>query len=131
MKPADWVFMVSGILVAALIVLLLSTARSRGQEHFHHAQDAPIHEQFYSTWFMPDQPTKSCCNLADCYPVERVEWRNGELYAMRREDGRMIHVPQQKIEHNRDNPDGRSHMCAPPPNRSGDQVYCFTLGGGA
>lgn len=35
------------------------------------------------------------------------------------------------IERNRDNPDGRSHLCAPPPRayRPSDTVYCFALGG--
>jgi hypothetical protein len=32
----------------------------------------PLHEKFYSTWYMPDQPTKSCCNNADCYPTEII-----------------------------------------------------------
>ena len=31
---------------------------------------------------------------------------------------------------NRDNPDGRNHLCAPPPSASFvDTVYCFALGG--
>ena len=35
------------------------------------------------------------------------------------------------IERNRDNPDGRNHLCAPPPRayRPSDTVYCFALGG--
>jgi citrate lyase beta subunit len=33
---------------------------------------------------------------------------------------------------NRDNPDGRNHVCMPAPNRSysDDEVFCFALGGG-
>jgi hypothetical protein len=34
------------------------------------------------------------------------------------------------VERNRDNPDGRNHLCAPPPALSPlDSVYCFALGG--
>jgi hypothetical protein len=40
-------------------------------------------------------------------------------------------VPAAKVERNRDNPDGRSHLCAPPPTAtafSPDTVFCFSLG---
>jgi hypothetical protein len=41
-----------------------------------------------------------------------------------------ILIPLQKIERNRDNPDGRNHLCAPPPALSpADTVYCFASGG--
>ena len=56
------------------------------EEHRHHPpQDMPLHERFYSTWFMPDEPTKSCCNMADCYPTT-VQYHDGQWWAMRRED---------------------------------------------
>jgi hypothetical protein len=56
---------------------------------------------------------------------------DGNLYAKRREDGKYILIPPEKVEHNRDNPDGRNRLCAPPPNRSlpSDTVYCFASGG--
>jgi hypothetical protein len=39
-------------------------------------------------------------------------------------------VPPQKIERNRDNPDGRNHVCMPPPSHSqAGSVFCFSLGG--
>jgi hypothetical protein len=41
--------------------------------HRHHpAQDQLLHEKFYSTWHMPDNPAFSCCNNADCYPTEKL-----------------------------------------------------------
>jgi hypothetical protein len=43
---------------------------------------------------------------------------DGNLYAKRREDGKYILIPPEKVEHNRDNPDGRNHLCTPPPNPS-------------
>jgi hypothetical protein len=76
--------------------------------HRHHpAQDRPLHERFYSTWHMPDNPAFSCCNNADCYPTE-IKSVDGKIYAKRREDGKYILIPPQKIERNRDNPDGRN-----------------------
>jgi hypothetical protein len=99
-------------------------------EPHHPPQDQALHEKFYSTWHMPDNPAVSCCNNADCYPTD-IEYVDGRLYAKRREDGKFILVPPQKVEHNRDNPDGRNHLCAPPPSLTSpsDTVYCFALGG--
>lgn len=118
-----------------LCVALASAAfvtAAKAQEHRHHpAADMPIHEQFYSNWYMPDQPTKSCCNKMDCYPTV-IEYRNGAVYARRREDGKFILVPASKIERNRDSPDGRNHLCAPIPSAAypPDTVFCFALGAG-
>lgn len=120
MKPA--------CLAAAALVFLASPAAA---QHQHPPQDQALHEKFYSTWYMPDNPARSCCNNADCYPTE-VKVAGGNVYARRREDGKYILIPPQKIEHNRDNPDGRNHLCAPPPTgyHPPDTVFCFSLGGG-
>jgi len=96
----------------------------------HPPQDVPLHEKFYSTWMMPDRPSASCCNNRDCYPTE-VRFHDGFWEAKRREDGAYVRIPWQKVEQNRDNPDGRSHVCMPPPSSYRDDVvYCFTLGAG-
>jgi hypothetical protein len=114
---------------AAALVLMASAAAA--QEHRHPPQDEELHEKFYSTWHMPDNPAKSCCNKADCYPTE-MKYVDGNVYARRREDGKYLAIPAQKVERNRDNPDGRSHLCAPPPSSlyPADTVFCFSLGGG-
>jgi hypothetical protein len=98
--------------------------------HRHPPQDQELHEKFYSNWRMPDHPWMGCCNNADCYPTE-IKYVDGSIYARRREDGKYILVPPEKVEQNRDNPDGRNHLCAPPPHRydSADTVFCFALGG--
>jgi hypothetical protein len=96
----------------------------------HPPEDVPIHEKFYSNWMMPDRPSASCCNNRDCYPTE-VRFRGGFWEAKRREDGVYVRIPWEKVEQNRDNPDGRSHVCMPPPASYRDEVvYCFTLGAG-
>jgi hypothetical protein len=99
-------------------------------ERRHPIRDMALHEKFYSTWRMPDNPALSCCNNADCYPTD-VKYVDGSIYAKRREDGKYILIPPQKVEHSRDNPDGRNHLCAPPPglSNSSDTVYCFAMGG--
>jgi hypothetical protein len=108
-----------------------ATLHEHGQaERRHPPEDMALHEKFYSTWHMPDNPAQSCCNNADCYPTD-IRYVDGKIYAKRREDGKYILIPPQKVERNRDNPDGRNHLCAPPPgpSTSSDTVYCFALGG--
>ena len=102
----------------------------QGTMHQHPPQDRLLHEKFYSKLHMPDNPSVSCCNDADCYPTE-MKYVGGDIYARRREDGKYILIPPQKVEHSLDNPDGQNHLCAPPPSmlRPSDTVYCFTLGG--
>src|SRR5262245_64965672 len=100
MKPA--------CLAAAALVFLASPAAA---QHQHPPQDQALHEKFYSTWYMPDNRAKSCCNNADCYPTE-VKVAGGNIYARRREDGKYILIPPKKIERNRDNPDGSNDLCA-------------------
>ncbi len=104
--------------------------QSRAGLRHHPPQDQLLHEKFYSTWRMPDNPSVSCCNDADCYPTE-IKYVDGTLYAKRREDGKYIPIPPDKVERNRDNPDGRNHLCAPPPNvlHPSNTVFCFALGG--
>lgn len=118
------------ISAAVVVALSLAALPARAQEHQHPAADADLHEQFYATWMMPDQPAKSCCSKRDCYPTE-IKYVGGTIFARRREDGQFIRVPPQKVEQHRDNPDGRNHICAPPPGTGhGDVVFCFALGSG-
>src|SRR5215813_8993762 len=63
-------------------------------ERRHPPQDMALHERFYSTWHMPDNPALSCCNKADCYPTD-IKYLDGNIYARRREDGKYILIPPQ------------------------------------
>ena len=120
------------ICVCCLLAMPAEAQDGQGQAglHQHPPQDRILHEKFYSTWHMPDNPSASCCNDADCYPTE-IKYVDGTIYAKRREDGKYIPIPPEKVERNRDNPDGRNHLCAPPPStfHSSDTVFCFALGG--
>src|SRR4051812_19826941 len=119
-------------LVTVVGLLIVYTALDRATaQHNHPQQDVQLHEKFYSTWFMPDVPTKSCCNLADCYPTQ-ARFVNGQWHALRREDGEWLPIPWTKVEMNRDNPDGQNHVCAPAPRAAypPNTVFCFSLGGG-
>ena len=119
---------------STFLVLFGSVLPVTAQDHRGHpVADLPLHQKFYSSWYMPDAPTRSCCNMADCYPTE-VRVQGDLIFARRREDGKWLRIPPHKVERHRDNPDGRNHICAPPPpvnpSQAQDTVYCFALGGG-
>jgi hypothetical protein len=99
----------------------------------HPPEHMELHKKFYSTWMMPDNRNVSCCDDRDCYPTE-ARLVNGQWEAKRREDGFWMKIPAQKVETERDNPDGRSHVCALQPSQwfpNDVTVYCFIPGGGA
>jgi hypothetical protein len=118
--------------VAIAFFITIAIGAASAQEHRHPTQDAQLHYRFYSNWMMPDNPKKSCCSLADCYPTE-ARFEDGQWFARRREDGKFLRIPALKVEQNRDSPDGRNHLCAPPPHAvhlHADTVFCFKPGAG-
>jgi hypothetical protein len=122
------------LLISGILILAVSSAIA--QEPHHPPQDQAIHERFYSTWMMPDNRTMSCCHNKDCSPAES-RFENGHWIARKvGDDGDWIAVPPQKIEHDRESPDGRSHLCSRRVwiNNRGDQqlaVFCFISGAGS
>lgn len=75
------------------MLLLSFTATVEAQEtgdgavhRQHPPQDQALHEKFYSTWHMPDNPSLSCCNSADCYQTD-IQCIDGRLYAGRGRTG--------------------------------------------
>ena len=123
-------------LLLAVIAAMAMLVPAIGQEIHHHEGQSEAVDRFYSTWMMPSDPTRSCCNTIDCYVPEHVEHRPGGWWFERREDHVMVHVPASHIEQNRDNPDGRNHVCAAPAespvaqNGPDHGVYCFIVGAG-
>lgn len=123
---------ISAIIYAVLFTLGiafgLGLRAAKAQEHQHHHGTEVIEGatgHFYETWMRPDMPAVSCCNRMDCYATP-ARMRGGKLQAMHRESGEWIDVPPEKVEQNRDSPDGRNHLCA----SSWKYVFCFVMGGG-
>jgi hypothetical protein len=123
-------------IVAFLFVVLI--ARSHAEEHSGHAaKDMEIHKKFYQTWMMPKNRAASCCHDQDCAPAE-VRFKDGKIYARQEEGSGEIHdfveVPADTIEHDRDSPDGRNHLCGRKYTYMGSSmdatVYCFIAGSG-
>jgi hypothetical protein len=81
---------------------------------------------------MPDNRAVSCCHDSDCEPAQAKQI-NGQWFARKDSDtGNYTPIPPQKEEHDRDSPDGRSHLCG---QRFGFNegrltVFCFIAGGG-
>ncbi|SRR6266566_4810750 len=99
-----------------ILVLLISMIcdQARSQDHNGHPpQDQAIHKRFYSTWMMPRDRQRSCCNEADCSPAESRLDSGGHWEARKVEDkdADFTKVPEEDVEHQRDSPDGRSHLC--------------------
>jgi hypothetical protein len=110
----------------------MSVRVAGAQEHKHPPEHVQLHDRFYRTWMRPDMPHVSCCSDKDCYPT-KARFVNGHWQALRREDGVWLDVPDEKVERNRDNPDGQAHLCAPPPESAmlyKNGVICFSAGAG-
>jgi hypothetical protein len=113
-------------LLALALLLLYPLAHASAQEHRHPTETIyGATAKFYETWMRPDVPTSSCCNKQDCY-MTRIRRVLGKLQAVHRESGDWIDIPPEKVEQNRDSPDGMSHMCA----STAKYVFCFKEGGG-
>ena len=126
-------FLISGILILAISSAIAQEGHQ--QEGHHPPQDQAIHERFYSTWMVPNNRTMSCCHEQDCSPAEsRVE--DGNWVARKvGGDGDWVAVPPEKIERDRESPDGRSHLCSRRvlTYQPGDEqlVLCFIPGAGS
>lgn len=94
----------------------------------HSPEEMALHEQFYSTWMMPDAPWASCCHNRDCHPAAS-RFVNGHWEARWADTEQWSPIPPNKVEQNRESPDGRSHMCGRQVG-TGVTVYCFVRGGG-
>lgn len=126
LKSTFWDYAFPALVIAWIIIALAAPAPA--QEHHHPPEDEAIHEKFYNKWMMPNNRKISCCHKMDCYPTEAK--KQGENWlAKRREDGKWLRVPNDKVENEIDNPDGRNHLCAPTPDK-GETVYCFQPGAG-
>lgn len=94
-------------------------------EHNHPPEHAQLHENFYSGWMKPDNRTISCCNKQDCAPAQ-VKYKDGKYYVKSIWNGAWVYFPSEKIDWQRESPDGRSHACISQHN----VPYCLVLGQG-
>lgn len=101
------------------------------QQHSHPAgEEATLHEEFYLSWkrkHIDLFPTvKGCCSGGDCYQT-LAEYRQGQWFALRREDKKWIPIPERKVDYGA-SPNGRALLCNPDltsPYFRDNFVWCF------
>lgn len=125
---------VTGIVLGILAALFIGNVRAEEPRHGHPPQEMAIHQKFYSTWMMPQNRAVSCCHDEDCSPAES-KFENGQWLARKvsEPDAEFTPVPPERVEQERDSPDGRSHLCGRRYGFSGGNnltVFCFAPGVG-
>lgn len=129
--PENRYLILAVVAMGALMVFLYSVRISVAQDHSgHRKQDLELHHKFYNSWMMPDNRAVSCCHDQDCRPAE-ARMVNGQWMARQEgDDGDFTPIPPNKIETERDTPDGRNHLCG---RRNGPHdftTFCFIAGAG-
>lgn len=113
------------VLVAFGLAGHLSKARGQAPGHTHDGAAG----RFYQTWQMPDARHASCCSEKDCGPAQ-AKFESGGWWARWTDEDEWTRVPEAKVEHDRDTPDGSAHMCGRRAVGGEVYVYCFINGAG-
>lgn len=124
-------------LVAALIGMVAAWTYLASIRPAHAHDDDHAHDEWYMSLKQPDNPTASCCGLADAYWCDDYYARDGKAYCKITDDrviprrppipvGTEIEIPEWKLKHDSGNPTGHAVVFL----SSGGAVYCFVQGGG-
>lgn len=116
------------VVVVSLVVALLVASRAFAQEHRGHTHAGEV-GKFYQSWMRPDNRSISCCHDKDCAPAQS-KLVSGSWYARNSDAEEWVQVPSSRIEHDRDSPDGQSHLCKTGVTGS-VYVYCFLPANGS
>lgn len=114
--------------ILVLLSLLLST-RADPHDHDH------SHDEWYKSLMQPDNPTASCCGVADAYWCDDISVKNGKTFCAITDDqtipgrpslplGTLFEIPDRKLKWDRGNPTGHAIVFL----SSGGAVYCFVQG---
>jgi hypothetical protein len=120
-----------------LVCLLAAPALAHDMEH-------PEYNEWYESLKQPDNPTASCCGVADAYWADKLFVKDGKTYAVVTDDrddamlgrphvdiGTEIEVPDTKLKWDRGNPTGHAVIFLGRGGWGGSPyVFCFVQGGG-
>jgi hypothetical protein len=133
MEPSERWLTVFAAFFIALLVLFLFTIPVRAHDE-DHANDA-----WYGSLMQPDNPSISCCGLADAYWCDDYYARDGKAFCRITDDrddaklgrphidiGTEFEIPPYKLKFDRGNPTGHAVIFV---NTSG-HVWCYVQGGG-
>lgn len=101
---------------------------------FAHDDDAS-HDDWYMSLKQPDNPTASCCGIADAYWCDDISVKDGKTFCAITDDrviprrpplpmGMKVEIPSYKFSNKGGNPTGHSVVFL----SSGGAVYCFVPG---
>ena len=99
--------------------------------------DDPSHDDWYMSLKQPDNPTSSCCGIADAYWCDTTHVKDGKTFCTITDDriiahrppvpvGTEIEIPDWKLKWDRGNPTGHAVVFL----SSGGAVYCYVQSGG-
>ncbi len=122
------------LICTAILIAVLVAAAVKGFAHDH---DHPELDQWYAGLMQPDNPTASCCGVADAYWCDDYYAKDGKAYCRITDDrpvpgrppipvGTEVEIPDRKLKWDRGNPTGHSVVFL----SSGGAVFCFVQAGG-
>jgi hypothetical protein len=132
-RAIRWIMIGAVLFVSAMfiVVALVGSALAHDEDH---ANDA-----WYGSLMQPDNPSISCCGLADAYWCDEYFARDGKAYCRITDDrddaplkrphipvGTEFEIPPHKLKWDKANPTGHSVIFV---NTSG-HVWCFVQNGG-
>lgn len=127
---AGWIIFILAAVIALVFLVSALIGQARAQHSGHRPQDMELHRRFYNSWMMPDNRAISCCHDQDCRPAE-ARMVNGRWIARQEgDDGDFTPIPENKIETERDTPDGRNHLCGRRNSPHDFTTFCFIAGSG-
>jgi hypothetical protein len=119
------------ILISVGLVLIATPVMGHDENHEH--------DSWYAGLMQPDNPTVSCCGLADAWWCDDYYSRDGKAYCKITDDrpdgplgrphvdvGTEIEIPERKLKWDRGNPTGHAVVFL----SAGGSVFCFVQGGG-
>ena len=131
MLAALWRWFLCFLAAAVVLIVLVCAVLAHDEDRDHDA--------WYGSLFQPDNPSVSCCGLADAYWCDDYYSRDGRAYCKITDDrddaplkrphidvGTEIEIPDYKLKFDRGNPTGHAVVFL---NTSG-HVWCFVQGGG-
>lgn len=128
------VFMAAMIWLTGIVAIGLAGMFS--DVAFGHDGD-PSHDEWYMSLMQPDNPTVSCCGVADAYWCDDISVKGGKTFCAITDDrviprrpplpmGMLVEIPDRKLKWDRGNPTGHAIVFL----SSGGAVYCFVQAGG-
>jgi len=130
MKSALKIFVLAAVVVIVLIAGLIAALAH---------DENPDHDAWYGSLMQPDNPSASCCGLADAYWCDDYFAREGKAYCRITDDrddaplkrphidiGTEFEIPPYKLKFDRGNPTGHAVIFV---NTAG-HVWCYVQAGG-